>query len=76
MNEYEVWDMNKFVEYDLELRNRLDMNCDDEMSKKKFIEFSKGYKFIIVKLKTFESGRDGYDLYSVPFFNDEVIGND
>jgi hypothetical protein len=76
MNEYEVWDINKFVEYDLELRKRFEMNFEVEISKKKFIEFSKGYKFIIVKRKTFESGREGYDLYSVPFFNDKVIGND
>jgi len=65
---YEVWDINRYVEYCLQL----DIISGVNDAKNQFIELSKGYNFIIaVNTKT-----KGYVFFSVSFFNDNVIGND
>lgn len=67
LNEYEVWNIDKYVNYILNLG--IDNNI--EGIKESFNKFSKGFRFIIA---VFRKGK-GYDFYSVPYFNDKVIGN-
>jgi len=68
LNEYEVWNIHKYVNYIL----NLGMSDNPGEIKESFKKLSKGFKFIIA---VFRKGK-GYDLYSVPYFNDNVIGND
>ena len=65
---YEVWDINRYVEYCLQL----DIISDVVGAKKQFKELSKGFNFIIAV----NTNTKGYVFFSVPFFNDKVIGND
>lgn len=68
MNEYEIWDMNKFIEYNLQS----DVSCNVDKCKEMFKQLSKGFNFIIA---IFNMNKRDYIFLSVTFFNDEVVNN-
>ena len=68
MNEYEVWDINRYIEY----RLQIDTISNIKSYRVQFNELSKGFNFIIAILN--DSYKD-YRFFSVPFFSEEVLGD-
>jgi hypothetical protein len=68
MNEYEVWDINRYIEYCLQT----DAISNIKGSKEQFNKLSKGFNFIIA---IYNCKDNDYRFFSVTFFNDKVIDN-
>lgn len=68
MNKYEIWDINRYIEY----RIQVDTICNIKSYSEQFKALSKGFNFIVA---IFNDSDKCYRLFSVPFFSEEVLGN-
>lgn len=70
MNRYEIWDINRFVEYGVQ-NSALGIKTND--IKENFNKLANGFNFVVAILN---NDNLEYICYSVMYFNNKVLGND